>query len=123
MPDEDAWQVFYDADCIINKLDCVTKQNGVIAEFGCGYGTFTLPVAKRTSGLVYAFDIEPELVALVDRKARAAGLANVTAQVRDFVKDGTRTKIGEQRPSRWSYNLLHIQKSPFFICGAFSGEF
>ena len=109
MPDEDAWQAFYDADCIINKLDCVTKQNDVIAEFGCGYGTFTLPVAKRTSGMVYAFDIEPELVALVDRKARAAGLANVRAQVRDFVQDGTGLAPASIDHAM-VYNLLHIEE-------------
>jgi SAM-dependent methyltransferase len=109
MPDAEAWQAFFDADCIINKLDCVTEQNDAIAEFGCGYGTFTLPVAKRTSGMVYAFDIEADLVALVERKARGAGLANVRAQVRDFVKDGT----GLARASidhAMIYNLLHVEE-------------
>ena len=65
MSDEDTWHTFYDADCIINKLDCVKKQNDVTAEFGCSYGTFTLPVATRTLGLVYAFEIEPDPVAII----------------------------------------------------------
>ena len=30
-------------------------------EFGCGYGTFTLPVARRVQQL-YSFDIEEEMV-------------------------------------------------------------
>ena len=41
MSDEDTWQTIYDADCIINKLDCAKKQNDVIAEIGCRYGTYT----------------------------------------------------------------------------------
>ncbi len=69
MPEETHWQTFYDADCIVEKLDCAKGDKDIIAEFGSGYGTFTLPVARRTSGAVYAFDIEPELVALVQQKA------------------------------------------------------
>src|SRR5450755_2778408 len=109
MPAEEGWQAFFDPDCVINKFDCVKQQNDVIAEFGCGYGTFTLPVAKRTAGLVYAFDIEADLVALVNRKARVAGLANVRAQVRDFVNDGTGLTSASVDHAM-VYNLLHLEE-------------
>jgi SAM-dependent methyltransferase len=109
MPAEEGWQAFFDPDCVINKLDCVKQQNDVIAEFGCGYGTFTLPVAKRTAGLVYAFDIEADLVALVNRKARVAGLANVRAQMRDFVNDGTGLTSASVDHAM-VYNLLHLEE-------------
>lgn len=89
MPDEDNWASFYDADCIVEKLGCAWGKRATIAEFGCGYGTFTLPVARRTSGLVYTLDIEPDLVALVRRKSQAAGLTNIHADVRDFISEGT----------------------------------
>ncbi len=108
MPEEDAWQAFYDAECIVRKLDCVKDPADTIAEFGCGYGTFTLPVAKRTSGLIHAFDIEPDLVALVDRKARDAGLANIRAEVRDFLKEGTGLPPGSTDHAM-VYNILHIE--------------
>jgi SAM-dependent methyltransferase len=60
-----------------------------VVEFGCGYGTFTLPAARRVTGRVYALDIEPDLVAATCRKASEAGLSNVRARVRDFVAHGT----------------------------------
>jgi ubiquinone/menaquinone biosynthesis C-methylase UbiE len=33
-----------------------------VADFGFGYGTFTIPAAKIISGKIYAFDIEPEMI-------------------------------------------------------------
>lgn len=35
---------------------------GNVVEFGCGYGAFTIPVARRASGLVTALDTEAEAV-------------------------------------------------------------
>ena len=83
MPEEAYWQSFYDADCIVEKLECTKEKKESIAEFGSGYGTFTFAAASRTSGIVHAFDIEPDLVALVQRTAHDAGLSNVRAEVRD----------------------------------------
>jgi len=108
MPEEVYWQTFYDADCIVEKLECTKDAKQSIAEFGSGYGTFTFAVARRTSGVVYAFDIEPELVALVQRKAESAGLANVQAEVRDFVAHGTGIP-SESIDHAMVYNLLHIE--------------
>jgi SAM-dependent methyltransferase len=109
MPDEAYWQTFYDADCIVEKLECAKEKTESIAEFGSGYGTFTFPAAKRTSGQVYAFDIEPELVALVQRRAQAMRLPNIRAEVRDFIAQGT--GLPEQSVDHvMVYNLLHIEE-------------
>ena len=108
MPEEGDWQAFYDADCIVEKLECAIEKKESIVEFGSGYGTFTFPVAKRTSGIVHALDIEPNLVALVQRKARDAGLSNVRAKVRDFIADGTGL-LPENMDHAMIYNLLHIE--------------
>ena len=32
-----------------------------VVELGCGYGTFTLPVARRISGVVETFDIVTQM--------------------------------------------------------------
>lgn len=84
MPDKDYWQSFFDADCIVEKLECAKDGKERIAEFGSGYGTFTLPAARRTSGVVYAFDIDPDLTKMVRKQARREGLSNVQAIERDF---------------------------------------
>ena len=88
MPDQSSWDTFFNPNCILTKLDCVGPCGDVV-EFGCGYGTFTVAAASTVEGRVFALDIEPEMVAETARKARSAGLSNVTAQVRDFATAGS----------------------------------
>ena len=57
---------------MVTKLGC-TGPCGDVVEFGCGYGTFTIPTAQLTTGRVIALDIELEMVAETVRKAEAAG--------------------------------------------------
>ncbi|MDD2733704.1 MAG: class I SAM-dependent methyltransferase [Desulfuromonadaceae bacterium] len=109
MPEESYWQTFFDADSIVEKMECAKEGKECIAEFGSGYGTFTFPAAMRTSGIVYAFDIESELVALIQRKAQQAGLSNVQAETRDFVALGTGLP-SESIDHSMVYNLLHIEE-------------
>jgi SAM-dependent methyltransferase len=109
MPEEAYWQTFYDPDCIVEKLECAREKKEIIAEFGSGYGTFTFAVAKRTSGIVHALDIDPELVALVQRRARDAGLSNVRAEVRDFLAQGTGLPSASVDHAM-VYNILHVEE-------------
>ena len=88
MPKEDVWAGFFDPESILRKLRLAPDCRDVV-EFGCGYGTFTIPAAQIVSGAVYALDIEPEMLAATKRKADAAGLDNVKTCLRDFVTDGT----------------------------------
>jgi SAM-dependent methyltransferase len=55
---------------------------------GCGYGTFTLPVAQRIRGTLHAFDIEPEMIEHTRARVAAAGVKNLRLTVRDVVADG-----------------------------------
>lgn len=50
-----------------------------VADFGCGSGYFTLPIAKRLAheSRVYAIDIIPEALESVRSRARLQGLFNV----------------------------------------------
>jgi SAM-dependent methyltransferase len=79
-----------------------------VVEFGCGYGTFTLPAARSVGGRVYALDIDPEMVTATCRKATAAGLTNVSARVRDFVADGTGLPAASVGYAVL-FNILHIE--------------
>ena len=83
MPEENLWATFFTPEEVLHKLGLPTA--GDVVDFGCGYGTFTIPAAKITSGTVYALDIDPEMVAVT----KAAGLSNVRVSCRDFVADGT----------------------------------
>jgi ubiquinone/menaquinone biosynthesis C-methylase UbiE len=84
MPPQDYWETFFDADAIVARFGL----GGDIAELGCGYGTFTLPSARRTRGTVHAIDIDPSMVDVVERRAADAGVPNIKAQARDVMTEG-----------------------------------
>jgi tRNA G37 N-methylase Trm5 len=91
-----------------------------VVEFGSGYGTFTLPLAKKTSGTIYALDIEDELVTRLQHKASANRLFNIHAQSRDFVSQGT--GLPDQSVDHaMAYNILHIDHTPFLYSRKRSG--
>jgi ubiquinone/menaquinone biosynthesis C-methylase UbiE len=108
MPDAHTWAGFFDADGMISALGCVERGDENIVEFGCGYGTFTLAVARRTTGVVQALDIDSDMVSLVQRKAHDAGLTNIHAQQRDFIENGTGL-ADASTDHAMIWNLLHLE--------------
>lgn len=108
MPDEAYWSSFFEPEAALDQLLPSDGKDGGVIEFGCGYGTFTLPVARRVSGIVTALDIEPELVEAVARKAENARLANIHVGLRDFVAGGTGLENGSQSHAM-IFNLLHLE--------------
>ena len=56
-----------------------------VLELGPGPGTFTVEAARRLGpeGRLVAVDIQPEMIAQVEKRVREAGLANVETQVSD----------------------------------------
>jgi ubiquinone/menaquinone biosynthesis C-methylase UbiE len=108
MPDEDYWASFFQPEGILDRL--LVSHGGCynLLEFGCGYGTFSLPAAKRTRGMVTALDIESVMVELVAERAKASGLLNVQAELRDFVQHGTGVPDSSQGHAM-VFNLLHIE--------------
>ena len=59
MPDEQMWEGFFDTDAILDGLG-ICDLSGNIVDLGCGYGTFSLPAARKNKGIIYAIDIEKE---------------------------------------------------------------
>ena len=60
-------------------LDALTLEPTMtVGDIGCGPGFFTLPLAERlTEGRVYAVDVEPVMLQMVQERADAAGLTNI----------------------------------------------
>jgi len=67
MPDECEWSRFFDAENVLKKIG-VNSEIENVADFGCGYGTFTIATAKMVSGVVYAIDLDPEMITAVKDK-------------------------------------------------------
>jgi ubiquinone/menaquinone biosynthesis C-methylase UbiE len=107
MPDDSYWETFFNPRCILERMDCVGPCGDVV-EFGCGYGTFTVPAAESITGNVFALDIESDMVAATTQRASRAGLANVSAEVRDFVATGC-GRADESVGYVMLFNILHIE--------------
>ncbi|ORJ60600.1 class I SAM-dependent methyltransferase [Geothermobacter hydrogeniphilus] len=88
MPDEEIWTGFFNPEKILEKLG-LSSTAGSVVEFGCGYGTFSIPAAQMISGRVYAIDIDAEMVTVTAQKAQQTNLDNLQTLLRDFIKEGT----------------------------------
>jgi SAM-dependent methyltransferase len=108
MPDERMWEIFFDVPSILERM-AINSSIKNVAEFGCGYGTFTIPTAKIISGRVFALDIEPLLVDRVIKCAKEAGLNNVVGVVRDFIKEGSGL-VNESVDYVMLFNIMHDER-------------
>lgn len=108
MPEREMWEQFFDPQKILATLGLDSHVNNA-AEFGCGYGTFTIPAAQIIRGKIYAFDIESEMIALTEAGARKHGLSNVEAIQRDFAMEGT-SLPDESMDYVMLFNILHLEK-------------
>jgi len=89
MPEENMWSTFFTPQSTLEKLG-VSSQMKQIVDLGCGYGTFTIPLANMLPQTrIYAFDIETEMIESVQKKANAHNFKNIIAVQRDFVATGT----------------------------------
>lgn len=107
MPEPEHWQSFFDPERILDALG-LTAAVGDVVDFGCGYGTFSIPAAARIRGALHAIDLDPVMVAATAAEARWRGLANVRAVVRDFVAEGTGLDDGAVDYAML-FNLLHAE--------------
>jgi len=107
MPEMEYWESFFQPECMLRQLG-LSESTRSLVEFGCGYGTFTIPAGKIISGTVHALDIDPELTDLTIARARAAGLFNVEQQVRDFVAHGSGLD-DESVDFAILFNILHLE--------------
>ena len=105
MPDEQLWETFFKPEDILQKMG-LSKKVKDIADFGSGYGTFTIPAAKIVSGTVYAIDLETALVESLKYKAEKIALHNIKPVLRDIDSEGSGLK-DESVEYVMLFNILH----------------
>jgi SAM-dependent methyltransferase len=108
MPDKEMWEKFFDPAKILATLG-LNSQTGDVAEFGCGYGTFTIPAAKVIKGKIYALDLEPDMIRFTNGEAKKNGLTNVKTVLRDFMAEGSGIPDGSM-DYVMLFNILHLEK-------------
>jgi SAM-dependent methyltransferase len=107
MPALEQWESYFDVAGVLESLGC-RDLDGDAIEFGCGYGTFTIPLARRTSGTVFALDIDPLMVAATAARTLHHGLKNIIVEQRDFVAQGCGRESGSAALVLL-FNILHIE--------------
>lgn len=105
MPEQDFWETLFDIEGILDAF-AIGPRTGAVAELGCGYGTFTLPVARRTQAVVHACDIDPVMIETTRRRAADHGLPQVRAAHRDVFADGFGLPDGSCGAAL-VFNILH----------------
>ena len=117
MPKEEEWNSFFDPSRTLSLMDLDQKVVNA-ADFGCGYGTFTMPAARMILGKIYAFDIEPEMIEITKKKARELNLYNVVAVLRDFISRGSGLKDASI-DFVMLFNILHTEKPTRLLTEAY----
>lgn len=103
------WQGFFAAEEILRKLG-LRPECACAVDFGCGYGTFSIPAARMIEGTVHALDIEPVMISATRAKGEGEGLSNLKASVRDFVEEGSGLAEGTADYAML-FNLLHAEEA------------
>lgn len=75
-PDRDAWQ---QPDRVMDALGIA--DGSVVGDLGAGGGWFTIRLARRVgpNGVVYAEDVQPQMIEAIERRVRREGWRNVRA--------------------------------------------
>lgn len=108
MPEQDYWETFFDVPLILERLG-INRSLGDVAEIGCGYGTFTIPIAREIAGDLTAFDIDDQMVQCTQNRAKASGNDNVRVFQRDVFDSGLGL-LDESQDGVLLFNILHCEE-------------
>jgi len=107
MPVQERWEAFFNPLTVLSELGIDNNCRKII-DFGCGYGTFAIPAAQISHGIVYAIDIDDEFIAECMRRVEENGLKTVKCIQRDFVLEGVGLPANEADYAML-FNILHAE--------------
>ncbi len=102
MPEEAFWESLFDVPLILTRLG-IDDSLGDVAELGCGYGTFSLPIARVIRGTLYTFDVDP---LMIERTRERAGELCIVCAERDIMEAGFGVKVD----AALLFNILHCEQ-------------
>jgi SAM-dependent methyltransferase len=107
MPSEEVWSGFFNVEKTLDDMK-VNSEVKDAADYACGYGTFTIPAARRIRGIMFALDIDPQMVRGVVEKTSRLGLGTVRPLIRDLLRDGSGLRKGSV-DYVILFNILHLE--------------
>lgn len=108
MPDQELWESFFSAGEIIQSFG-LDKVNGNILDMACGYGTFTVPLAKMTETTIYAVDIDSEYTENIQSEISKNNFNHVKVIHADITDNNFH--LPEKFEAILLFNILHDDKS------------
>jgi SAM-dependent methyltransferase len=87
MPEEAYWETLFDVPLVLARLE-IDERLGDVVELGCGYGTFSIPLARAIRGTLTTFDIDPAMVARTTERAAGLPPGKLLCQLRDVMAEG-----------------------------------
>lgn len=112
MPSEKMWNDFFSPLQVLETLG-LARHDRVIVDFGCGYGTFSVPAAQLTGGVIHALDIDTDMLSMTQTKSRELTRGMVTPHAVDFMAkpialpDGSADYV-------MLFNILHAE-NPLYL--------
>lgn len=102
MPDEIYWESLFDVPLVLERLG-IDDSLSDVAELGCGYGTFSIPIAQAIRGTLYAFDVEADML---ERTRQRGGNLRIVCRERDVMESG----FGVRVDAALLFNILHCER-------------
>ena len=114
-PDRDAWQR---PDQVMDTL--LIAERSVVADLGAGGGWFTIRLAGRVgpNGIVYAEDVQPQMIEAITRRTARAQLKNV----RTVLGTSTDPRLPGPIDAALIVDAYHEMEQPGGACSATSRE-
>ena len=88
MPEESLWSMFFDPELILHQMK-VTHDLKCVVDLGCGFGTFSIPASQIVKGKIHAFDIDQDMIELLQSKIDELEIKNIDLHLKDFIEDGS----------------------------------
>lgn len=111
MPDEAYWETLFDVPLVLARLGIDGSLGdaplGDVVELGCGFGTFSIPVARAIRGTLHTFDVDPAMVERTRERAAALPPGKVICELRDVIRDGFGVAGMD---AALVFNLLHCEE-------------
>ena len=117
MPEEANWNDFFNVDFLLSELN-IDSQITDLVEIGSGFGTFTIPAARLIQGKLYAFDIEDEMIDILNQKIQNKQIDNIRLEKRDILAHSTALP-DNSIDYVMLFNILHHESPMEFVDEAY----